>query len=66
MDNQIQFQKVGDDSPRTPGKKEGLPLLQAGKKKKPPKKKERKKKKHQPRSLPQSITFSYFNNSKRN
>lgn len=34
MDNQIQFQKVGDDSPRTPGKKEGSPLLQAKKKKK--------------------------------
>lgn len=33
MDNQIQFQKVGDDSPRTPGKKEGSPLLQAKKKK---------------------------------
>lgn len=31
MDNQIQFQKVGDDSPRTPGKEEGSPLLQAKK-----------------------------------
>lgn len=57
MDNQIQFQKVGDDSPRTPGKKEGSPLLQAKKKK---------KKKKNTRSLPQPITFSYFNNSKRN
>lgn len=35
MDNQIQFQKVGDDSPRTPGKKEGSPLLQEKKKKVP-------------------------------
>lgn len=40
MDNQIQFQKVGDDSPRTPGKKEGSPLLQA-------KKEEEEKKKYQ-------------------
>lgn len=28
MDNQIQFQKVGNDTPRTPGKMQGMPLFE--------------------------------------
>lgn len=50
MDNQIQFPKVGNDTPRTPGRTRDRSLFPGRK----------------GRSSLSPITFSYFNNSKQN